>query len=200
MVSHSSSPATLSISEGTVTSVTALLARANEGQADAWDRIYALLYRELHRIAHAQLRARRQIRSPTSLIGSAWLKLAGATVTIENRMHLVGLMAHAMRYAILDEAKKSLTAKRGAQAQHLALDEEEMPAQNMPVEDLLQLDQALKHLAEIDPRLVVIVELRYFGGLTDTEIGELLNLGERTIRREWLSARSYLISHLGERG
>lgn len=198
MASSLSTNGAPALSDETMASVTLLLERVRKGDNGAWDRVFALLYRELHQIAQAQLRMRQMDQaSPTSLVSSAWLKLADAAGNAENRRHLVGLMAHAMRYAILDEAKKRLAAKRGTQAPHLPLDEEEVPGQTMRAEDLLQLDHALKRLATVDPRLEAIVELRYFAGLSDREIGALLDISERNVRREWLSARSYLISQLG---
>lgn len=200
MISDPPSPAAPLLSDEAADSITTLLGHAPEGKADAWNRIYALLYRELHQIARAQLRSRRQVGSPTSLVSSAWLKLADAAVTVENRMHLVALMAHAMRYAILDTIKKNMAGKRGARIEHVTLNEEEIADQVMRAEDVLQLDQALRNLATIDQRLETIVELRYFGGLNDREIGELLNISERTVRREWLSARNYLVSYLGDGG
>ncbi len=179
-------------------SITLLLAQAHDGRSDAWDRIYELLYRELHQIARAQLRRHhRHNQSPTSLISAGWLKLAGAAVNAENRMHLVALMAKAMRYAILDETKRVLASKRGGGVQHLALDQVDTADQSISGEDLLHLDEALRHLSEIDQRLAIIVELRYFGGLSDREIGDLLGQNERTVRREWYNARSFLISKLG---
>ena len=178
-------------------SVTLLLGQVREGEPQAWDRIYALLYQDLHQLARMQLRRHRGAgASPTSLVSDAWLKLADAASNAENRAHLVGLMARAMRYAILDESKRRLAGKRGAQEQHFALDEIDVASPEMDVEELLQLDQALKRLAAIEPRLETLVGLRYFGGLDDREIGLLLGISERTVRRDWLKARGWLYERL----
>lgn len=183
-----------------IDSVTQLLAQAKAGDEDAWNRIYAVLYAELRQIARSQLKARREGGSPTSLISAAWLKLAEASTTAENRMHLVGLMGHAMRYSLLDQAKAHLAAKRGGGLQHSSLDDIDVPSSGLSPEQFVELDKALRYLGEIDPRLETIVELRYFCGFTDREIGEFLGITARTVRREWSTARSYLITQMSSPG
>ncbi|WP_064747349.1 ECF-type sigma factor [Lysobacter antibioticus] len=189
-----------SLPDATVESVTVLLHQARDGRSDAWDLIYTRIYQDLHRLARAQLRQRqrRAPLSPTSLISEAWLKMAGAAASAESRFHLIALIARAMRYAILDETKKAVADKRGSRIEFVALEGEHRIGENARMEQLVLMDQLLEHLGKVDERLVSIVELRYFGGLSDKEIGHLLGVGEDRIRREWRTARSYLIARLGQ--
>ncbi|KAF1726063.1 RNA polymerase subunit sigma-70 [Pseudoxanthomonas mexicana] len=181
-------------------SVTRLLGDAGSGKPDAWNRIYALLYRDLHQIARAQIRQQRRshVRSPTSLISETWLKLASADFSVENRAHLVALVARAMRFVLLDEVRRALAEKRGEGMDLLPLDETTEPVQTSRLEQLLILDQALTDLGKLDARLAQVVEMRYFGGLSELEIADVLKVTERTVRRDWRKARAFLFSHLGE--
>jgi RNA polymerase sigma factor (TIGR02999 family) len=181
-------------------SVTQLLGEVEKGQSGAWNRIYALLYRDLHQIARSQIRQQRRghVRSPTSLISETWLKLASADFSVENRAHLVALVARAMRFVLLDEVRRALAEKRGEGMDLLPLDETTEPGQSSRLEQLLILDQALNDLAKLDPRLAQVVEMRYFGGLSELEIAEVLKVTERTVRRDWRKARAFLFSHLGD--
>jgi RNA polymerase sigma factor (TIGR02999 family) len=181
-------------------SVTQLLGEVENGQPEAWNRIYALLYRDLHQIARSQIRQQRRghVRSPTSLISETWLKLASADFSVENRAHLVALVARAMRFVLLDEVRRTLAEKRGEGMDLLPLDENTEPGQSSRLEQLLILDQALNDLAKLDARLAQVVEMRYFGGLSELEIADVLKVTERTVRRDWRKARAFLFSHLGD--
>lgn len=183
-------------------SVTQLLGAVESGQAGAWNRIYSLLYRDLHQIARSQIRQQRRghMRSPTSLISETWLKLASADFSVENRAHLVALIARAMRFVLLDEVRRALAEKRGEGMDLLPLDETTEPVQGSRLEQLLILDEALNDLAKLDPRLAQVVEMRYFGGLSEHEIAGVLKVTERTVRRDWRKARAFLFSHLGDAG
>ena len=181
-------------------SVTQLLRNVENGQPGAWNQIYALLYRDLHQIARSQIRQQRRshVRSPTSLISETWLKLASADFSVENRAHLVALVARAMRFVLLDEVRRALAEKRGEGMDLLPLDENTEPGQGSRLEQLLILDQALNDLAKLDERLAQVVEMRYFGGLSELEIAGVLKVTERTVRRDWRKARAFLFSHLGD--
>jgi len=183
-------------------SITGLLASAEGGQADAWHRIYELLYDDLHRIARSQIRRQADSGlSPTSLVSETWLKLAGAQLDVSGRRHLTALIARAMRFVLLDQARRVLAEKRRAGAGTTALDEDIAEAQPRDrLEQLLALDQALDALAGLDERLARVVELRYFGGLTEEEVAGTLDLNVRTIRRDWRRARAYLLDRLGDGG
>ena len=180
-------------------SVTRLLGDAGSGKPDAWNLIYTLLYRDLHQIARAQIRQQRRahVRSPTSLISETWLKLAGADFSVENRAHLVALVARAMRFVLLDEVRRALAEKRGEGMDLLPLDETTEPVQTSRLEQLLILDQALTDLGKLDERLAQVVEMRYFGGLSELEIADVLKVTERTVRRDWRKARAFMLTELG---
>ncbi len=189
------------LSEHAIESVTRLIGEARSGQSDAWDRIFTLLYDDLRVVARSQIRQqRRGAGSPTSLISETWLRLAGSPMAVNDRSHLITLMARAMRFVLLDETRRVLTGKRGEGIEVLALEDAPEPGQVSPLEQLLSLDQALNALAKVDPRLVDVVELRYFGGLTEVEVAEVLGVTERTVRRDWRKARAFLHSQLGDGG
>ncbi|TDK28652.1 sigma-70 family RNA polymerase sigma factor [Luteimonas aestuarii] len=180
-----------------VESVTQLLVDAESGNDAAWNRIYALVYHDLHRIARTQIRLHYQPGlSPSSLISEAWIKLARTQASVSCRPHLMSLVARAMRFVLLDEARRAMTGKRGGEVhvEHLStMDDLRVDSQ---IEELLALDKALEALSRVDERLMRVVELRYFGGLDEGEIATLLGVTERTIRRDWRKARAYLQSHL----
>lgn len=176
-----------------------LLAAADAGQPEAWDRIYALLYADLHRIARSQIRRQASLRlSPTSLISETWLKLSGAHLKVDGRRHLTSLIARAMRFVLIDQARRALT---DAHREGEPLPLQEMASEGgtqAQLEQLLSLDQALTVLAGIDRRLARVVELRYFGGLSEREAAEVLEVTERTVSRDWRKARAWLLARLGE--
>lgn len=184
-------------------SITELLERVpGSDSGQVWSRIYGLLYEDLRRIARSQIRrVRASPLSPTSLVSEAWLRLAQTDLPVETRAHLVSLTARAMRFVLLDCARQQLADKRGAGVEMLPLGEGgPEPAGAMPLERLVALDRALEALAEFEPRLAKVVELRYFGGLTETEIASVLDVNERTVRRDWRKARAFLAMHLGDGG
>jgi RNA polymerase sigma factor (TIGR02999 family) len=181
--------------------MTRLLAEADQGDAQAWDRIYALLYADLHRIARSQIRRQAGLQlSPTSLISETWLKLSGAKLQVASRRHLTSLIARAMRFVLLDETRRVLSEAR-SDAVHATLPDDLVdPKAETRLEQLLSLDQALDALAAIDARLARVVELRYFGGLGEEEVADVLGVNVRTVSRDWRRARAYLLDRLGEGG
>lgn len=182
--------------------ITMLLERAQFGQGDAWDRIYSLLYDDLHRIARSQLRqagrgpANRV--SPTSLVSETWLRLAHLELSVENRQHLISLLARTMRFVLTDEARRAVAEKRGEGMEPLPLEAAMEVGEEMSLEQLVALDTALNQLSALDPRLGQLVELSYFGGLTGQEIAEILQITERTVRRDWRRAQAFLLKSLGD--
>ena len=180
-----------------IESVTCLLVDAEEGSEDAWNLIYTLVYHDLHRIARSQIRRHAQPGlTPTSLISEAWIKLARTQVSASCRPHLMSLIARAMRFVLLDEARRVMTDKRGGEMYFEGPTAVENLRVDSQIEELLALDKALESLALISDRLAKVVELRYFGGLDELEIAALLGVTERTVRRDWRKARAYLQSHL----
>lgn len=178
-----------------------LLAEADAGHPDAWHRIYALLYDDLHRIARSQIgRLAGPHFSPTSLISETWLKLTGARLNVASRRHLTSLIARAMRFVLLDETRRALTVTH-SEGERVPLHDHLPDAEvEMRMEQLLSLDQALNGLADIDRRLARVVELRYFGGLSEREVAGVLGITERTVSRDWRKARAFLLNQLGQDG
>ena len=156
--------------------------------------VLPLLYDELRRLAGGYLRRERPDHTlqPTALVHEAYLKLAAQDrVRWRNRAHFIGVAAQVMRRILVDHARASHAAKRGGEATRVPLDDVD-PGRDGPSIDVFALDQAMTRLAAFDPRQARIVELRYFGGLTVEEVGELLDLSPATIKREWHLARAWI--------
>lgn len=179
-------------------SITRLLVDAQAGEDGAWNRIYGLLYGDLHRIARAQVRQRASGRiSATSLVSESWLRLSGAHFSVENRRHFTALVARAMRFVLMDEVRRDLAEKRGDGQRALSLNEAIDAGEDSALEEMIALDAALTRLSRLDARLAQLVELRYFGGLDESEIADVLGVTERTLRRDWRKARAFLFTQLG---
>ena len=177
--------------------VHALLRRLREGDEAALDELLPLVYRELSRIAHHQ---RRRIGgfgvNTTALVHEAYLKLSSAkNQRFEDRGHFFAVAATAMRQLLIDEAKKHAAQKRGGGVRPISLDDVEVGIETQ-AEGLLALDRALRALYRVDPRLLRVVECRFFGGLTERETADVLGVTDRTVRRDWVKARAWLAVHM----
>jgi RNA polymerase sigma-70 factor, ECF subfamily len=162
---------------------------------DAFDGQVPVLYDRLKRIAAGQLRRERagHTLNPTALVHEAYLKLAAQTrVEPRNRAHVLALTARMMRRVLVDHARRRKAGKRGGEWIRTTLTGKGFPMET-GCEELLALDGALEQL---DPRQRQVVELRFFTGLTETEIGEVLDVSARTVRRDWVKARAWLYSEL----
>ncbi len=171
--------------------VTQLLREAKDGARDALDRILALIYDDLRRVARQQLRREYGSRTldPTALVHEAYVKLAsGARLSANDRAHFLSIAAHAMRQVLVDHARRRNSAKRGDAAKMVTLADHARD-EGLAPEELLALDDALERL---EPRQRRIVECRFFGGMEDAEIGAALGVTDRTVRREWVKARAWL--------
>jgi RNA polymerase sigma factor (TIGR02999 family) len=174
--------------------VTGLLRAWSQGDLEARERLMPLVYAELRRRAAAYLRRERKDHTlqPTALVHEAYLRLVGQQrVVWQNRAHFFGIAAQMMRRILVDHAKRQRRGKRFGGAVRVPLDDR-VGAPPPPECDLLLLDQALDELAAIDPRQGQIVELRYFGGLSESEVAEVLTISRSTVTREWLIARGWL--------
>lgn len=190
--------------------VTQLLDAWSGGDERALERVVPLVLGDLRRLAGSFM-ARQgpgHTLEPTALVNEAYLRLAGhRAVRWESRRHFFAYMATVMRRLLVNHARDRRVAKRGGEATHVALDELfDRPAgagrRGRGTEarrrvDLLDLDRALHDLAAIDPRQARVVELRYFGGLSVEETAETLAVSARTVKREWHSARLFLLRALG---
>ena len=186
--------------EGTVQAsspaeVTVLLARARAGDAQALGAAYAAVYEELKRAARAQLRRMRDNFQTTALVHEAYLKLGGGQLAAQDRNHLLALSARAMRQVLVDDARARKADKRGGGQDALTLNASLGNAEQAAV-DVLALDELLGSLHTLDERTAQIVELRYFDGYEEAEIAQMLELSDRTVRRDWRKARAFLLEQL----
>jgi len=174
--------------------ITGILFRWSQGDEHALDSLTPLVYRDLRRIAARLLRNERSGHTlqPTALVNEAYLKLAGqAKVQWQNRTHFFAVAARAMRQILVDHARGHLRAKRGGGESVLPLDERMLFTPERSA-DLLALDEALYRLAAIDPRKTKVVELRFFAGLDNEEIAEVLQISPNTVMRDWNMAKAWL--------
>lgn len=182
--------------------VTQLLAAHQEGDSQAADQLFALVYDELHAMARRQLRYRNpgETMNTTGLVHEAYLKLFDRTENGWNdRVHFFAVTARAMRQILVDYARKVKADKRGGGAHHTELHASQISGSDTPV-DILALDDAMKKLEELNPRLSQIVECRFFGGMSIEETAALLDVSGRTVDRDWLKAKSFLYMALREEG
>jgi RNA polymerase sigma factor (TIGR02999 family) len=175
--------------------VTELIASARQGDRASLDRIFELLYPELRRVAHRRLarNTRDGGLDTTALVNECYLKFAerdGLTPT--DRPHFLAYAASVMRSVIVDAARRTNTERRGGDQQMVTLDTEHGETIADAAEEILEVHGALDELQAIDARLARVVEMRYFVGMTDQEIGDALGLTDRTVRRDWEKARLML--------
>lgn len=171
------------------------------GDASALERLTPVVYAELHRLAQRKLAglADRDIMQPSALVNEAFVRLlAGEPVDWTSRTHFFAHSAVLMRRILIDFARAQATAKRARpEAKTSASGFWEAAGATKPVPvDFLDLDRALEDLAQIDGRLARVVELRYFGGLDNAGIAEVLKISEPTVVRDWRTARTWLFTRL----
>jgi len=174
--------------------VTQLLQVWRGGDRDALDALLPLVYKELRRRAHFQLRNERPNHTLQSaaLVNEAYLRLVGLSrPQWESRTHFFAIAAQLMRQILVDYARRHGAAKRGASVPKLSLDEGMMMSRRKDV-DVVALDDALIGLAKIDPRQSRVVELRFFAGLSLEQISEVLEIAPATVQRDWTAARAWL--------
>jgi len=185
----------MGISPGEVTN---LLIELKNGNRDAESRLMPLVYGELRRLAGLYMRGERpgHTLQATALVHEAYLRLVGhEDVDWQNRAHFFGVAANLMRRILVDHARAKQAKKRGGGDQKVSLDQAVLVRPEAP-EQFLALDEALERLAKRDPRQARIVELRYFGGLSEEETAEVLEISVRTVKRDWNVARAWLYQQL----
>ena len=184
--------------EGKSAQITQLLLAWRKGEPRALDELMPLVLRELKKIARNFMRGQREGHTlqTTALVNEAFMRLVDSSrVNWQDRSHFFAISAQLMRRVLVDVARRKNSAKRGGERVQVSLadDVKAAPQKNA---DLIALDEDLERLSQLNPRHGQIVELKYFGGLTEEEIAETLKVSVRTIRRDWNLARAWLFREL----
>jgi RNA polymerase sigma factor (TIGR02999 family) len=178
--------------------ITAVIAKAAEGESSAQNALFSMLYSELKPIARARLQrsGHHTLLDTTSLVHESYLRLLGSQgFEIQSRRHFFAYASKAMRSIIIDLVREAKAERHGGGGQHITLD-------TNAADELAQdygpeaVHDALKDLEKIDMRLATVVELKFFGGLTEEEIAMIVERNERTVREDWRKARALLVTML----
>jgi RNA polymerase sigma-70 factor, ECF subfamily len=186
------------MTEKTAENFTAMLSEARDGKRESLDEFLPLVYDELKKIAAYKLAAERSNHTlqATALVHEAYLRLVDQhSVNWQNRAHFFAIASEMMRRILVNHAEGHNAKKRNEGKTLVSLDDAENLAADAEVE-LIFLDHALNELAEFDPSAARIVELKFFGGLTNEEAAEVLGISESTVKREWRTARAWLTAKL----
>jgi RNA polymerase sigma factor (TIGR02999 family) len=181
----------------------ALLLRWKDGDREAIEAIFPVVYQDLRRLARQHLRRQRSNHTlqPTALVHETYLRLAAhGAIPANDRIHFLGIAAQLMRWILTDYERNRGAAKRGAGRTRLALDQvvAGYRLEHARDLDLLALDEALDRLAKLDSQQSKIVELRYFGGLSIEDTAEFLGISAATVKRDWASARAWLLREMNQ--
>jgi RNA polymerase sigma factor (TIGR02999 family) len=174
-----------------------MLEEIRAGSADAQDRLFRLVYGELKRLADGYMRRQPVAHTlqPTALVNEAYLRLMDAGPDYKDRGHFLATAARAMRSILVDLARARKSLKRGGLRERVPLTGADAGARD-PTEEILAVHEALEQLARGDAFLARVVELRFFGGLTEADAAEVLGVSERTVRGAWATARMLLHERL----
>lgn len=186
------------MAEERISETTLLLRAWANGDAKALDDLTPRVYQELRRIAGHCMQSERQGRSmqTTALVHEAYLKLIDvANVDWRHRAHFFAISSQIMRRILLDRARRRTAAKRGGKSPRINLDEVPDVSSTCAAE-VIALDDALKMLADFDPRKARVIELRFFGGLSVEETAEVLKVSPDTVMRDWKLARAWLLNEM----
>jgi RNA polymerase sigma factor (TIGR02999 family) len=181
-----------------MTEATLLLSAWRDGDAEAGRKLVSAVHGQLRQLAGACLRNERDASSlqPTALVNELYVALfSREPVSCENRLHFLNLAARQMRNIVVDDARRRKNLKRGGVVQKLELNEAQDHAIALDAR-LVDLNEALERLEKLDERSAKVVELRFFGGLTEREIATLLEISVPTVKRDWEFARSWLLSQI----
>jgi len=179
--------------------LTVLIQKARDGDAEAQEAVFKLLYGDLRTIARARLASggRNTLLDTTALVNEAYLRLAQARqLRAEDRHSYLAYASRAMRSVIVDFVRARNTERRGGDLDHITLDTGISDSTPSGESEILRVHEALEELASIDERMVKIVEMRYFAGLREPEIAAALGITDRTVRRDWQKARMMLAAAL----
>jgi len=179
----------------TLTGLTDLIHLASKGDADATERLFAATYPDLRKLARFRLRAggRQTLLDTASLVHESYLRFAAAgRLRLEDRVHFLRWAAKVMRSIIVDFARRRAAMRRGGDRVRITWTPDLDRVEPASEEDIVRVHEALEELATVDPRMAQVVEMRYFAGMLDTEIAEVLGITDRTVRRDWEKARLLL--------
>ena len=178
----------------TVNEITLMLQAVARGEPRAADELLPHVYEELRHLASARMarESAGHTLQPTALVHEAWLRLVSeGDRTWQNRAHFFRAAAQAMRRILVDKARNKASIKRGGGRERLNIDDVEL-AESPPDDRILLVDEALAKLEQEDPESARIVSLKFFAGLTNKEVAELLGVTERTVERQWAYAKASL--------
>jgi RNA polymerase sigma factor (TIGR02999 family) len=178
-----------------VSDISELIRRVNSGEPGAQDALFAGAYGELRKLARSRLRdgGRSTCLDTTALVHESYLRFPQAgQMRSEDRRAFFAYASRVMRSVIIDAVRERQAERRGGDLQRMTLDSQLLDQLPAGEDELLQVNEALDALAQAEPRLAQVVEMRYFGGYTEAEIAEALGLTDRTVRRDWDKARLLL--------
>ena len=178
--------------------VTSILSEWRAGNESASERLFPLVYDELKRQARRHLNRERADHTlqPTALVHETYLKMVDQTApVVENRAHFFAFASRVMRQILVDHARAHNAGKRGGAAQRFCVEDIDLLPQQGAA-DMLELDEAMRKLEAIDERKSRVVDMRFFGGLKESEIAEVLGVTEKTVRRDWQFAKLWLYREL----
>jgi RNA polymerase sigma factor (TIGR02999 family) len=182
--------------------LTTLLRAWTSGDEEAFQKLSDTVHAELHRLARRYMANEKagHTLQPTALINEAWLRLIDwQNVSWQNRAHFFGVSAQMMRRILVDHVRRRPHLQGGAAPKRVSVENalEISPRQDC---DLIAVDEALQSLAKLDPRKAQIVELRFFGGLDENEVAEVLQVSSKTVQREWIKSKAWLYHELNKTG
>lgn len=176
--------------------VTQILQAVGRGEKQASEKLLSMVYAELRQMATARMAREKagHTLQPTALVHEAWLRLmAGETPSWENRAHFFGSASEAMRRILIENARRKAAAKHGGEMDRIDISDLEITSA-LPDEKILLLDEALEHLKTQDPETARVVTLKFYGGLTNEEIVQIMGTSDRTVRRQWNYAKAWLFN------
>lgn len=187
---------------GTGSEVTQLLIRLREGEKGVFDKIYPLIYKKLHGMAHSHMSRQNpdHTLSKTELVHEAYLKMIDQTqIAFNDKSHFLAIASRCMRQILIDHARKKHAQKRGGSNKDVTYIDEILNAHKQKAEEFINIDDALDELETLNERLVRVIEMRFFGEMTITETAKALDISESTVKRDWMKARGWLYNKLKRR-
>lgn len=180
--------------------ITQILQQWNSGDTHAKERLLPFVYDELKRQARILMSRERANHTlqPTALVHEAFLRISQQTgIEWQNRSHFYGIASRLMRQILVDHARAHAAGKRGGDVIHFSIDDVQIPVEERAA-SILAIDEVLDRLAKLDEQQAKIVEMRFFGGMTNDEIAESLGISQRTVSRDWETARLWLYRELNQ--